>query len=79
MNEELKDAIELLVALEFPFNHSRCSICSGWMCSPNGETDFAHTRQCTLGKFLNKYVPDRPKKTYPRKGQQVIIANRKEQ
>lgn len=68
MTKELESAIELLTALEFLFNHSRCGICSGWMCSPNGETDYAHTKTCPLGKFLNKHAPDRPKKTYPTKG-----------
>lgn len=65
---DLEQAKALLQMLEFTFNFRRCSICAGWMVGPYGETDYAHTKDCPLGNFLDKHCPDRPKQTYPKKG-----------
>ena len=50
----LEKATELLRKLEWGFQGRRCLLCGGWDCSPNGETDFKHTKDCQLGAFLEE-------------------------
>lgn len=48
-NRRLRDA---LLANQWGFNHSRCSLCGGFNMGPNGETDYKHTKQCIVGEAL---------------------------
>ena len=43
-----------LVLTQWGFNHRRCPVCAGWNCSPNGETDFAHRKDCQVGSVLKE-------------------------
>lgn len=48
----IKQAIEALEATQWGFMHRRCTVCAGWNCGPNGETDYKHTKDCIVPKAL---------------------------
>jgi hypothetical protein len=48
---KLADALKLV---EWGFEFRRCSLCAGWNCGPNGETDRAHTKDCKVAAALSE-------------------------
>lgn len=48
------DLLEALELIQFGFKHTRCPMCAGWDMSPNGETDYKHTKECPVRRAIAK-------------------------
>lgn len=59
MDTTMEKLYEALKMVQWGFNHRRCVACGGWNCSPNGETDFKHTKECPVSKALKQYESEK--------------------